>query len=381
MFWNIKASRSKPSRVLFLHHEASNTGSTRLLLDFLRYLHSQNPEFSSALCFYRAGALLDEFISLGFPVFVFDPDKEQSRKKTKFERMVSLLWFSIVLIRVRPALLYANTVMSSTSVLVAGCAGIRTLVHVHEGPRYLDRIGAGLRFSALLTDRFIAVSEYCANGIREILERSSSVLRNWSPLEETEKIGNARIAGTGIVLGIVGTVDRNKHHLLALLALASLRESAGRTVRIRIVGPIVDMAYAQDLERAATLLGVSDVVELTGAAANPEAIYPLLDMVLITSMEETFSLVALEAARYRKPIVAADVGGIRECITRDATAFFFRAGDWQSLRVALQDALSGQATFGTQDLRFPVVHAGAPEMNQQGGPQRLLELIRSELEV
>lgn len=374
-------SRSKVARVLFLHHEASNTGSSRLLLDLLKYLHSQNPEFSPVLCFYRGGALLDDFVSLGFPVFVFDPDKNQSRKKSKFERMAGLLWFSTVLIRVHPALLYANTVMTSTSVLVAGCAGIRTLVHVHEGPRYLDRIGAGLRLSASLTDRFVAVSEYCANGIREVLKRSASVVRNWTPLEEKEIPEGGRIAESGIVVGIVGTVDRNKHHLLALMSVASLRESASRPVRIRVVGPIADMEYAKELERAATLLGVSDLVEFAGAAPNPEVIYPLLDMVLITSMEETFSLVALEAARYRKTIVAADVGGIREAITKDARAFFFRAGDWKSLRAALQDALSGQAALGTQDQRFPAAHAGAAAMTLHGGPQRLLELIRFELAV
>ena len=368
------------AKVLFLHNEASNSGSTRLLLDFLKFLQVQKPEFSPVLCLYRAGALLGEFKSLGFPVFVFDPETDaNSQKKSKFERMLGLIWFSTMLMRIRPVLLYSNTVMSSTSVLVAGCVGIRTLVHVHEGPRFLDRTGAKLRLSTMVTDRFVTVSEYCASGIRDVLQRPADVVRNWTSIEKAQGPGKSATLESPVVIGMVGTIDRNKHHLLALMAIASLKGRCAKPVRIRIIGPAADIEYARELEHTAVLLGVSDFVTFAGTIANPEEIYRGLDVVLVASMEETFSLVALEAACLGKTIVAANVGGIREAIPADARAIFFRAGDWRSLADALGSALDEHGMVRSREKSVAASDVGATATSPHAGPKRLLELIRLEL--
>ena len=311
---------------------------------------------------------------------MFDPETDaNSQKKSKFERMLGLIWFSTMLMRIRPVLLYSNTVMSSTSVLVAGCVGIRTLVHVHEGPRFLDRTGAKLRLSTMVTDRFVAVSAYCASGIRDVLHRPADVVCNWTSIEKAQGPEKSATVESPIAIGMVGTIDRNKHHLLAFMAIASLKGRGAKPVRIQIIGPAADSGYARELERAAVLLGVSDFVTLAGAIANPVEIYPGLDVVLVAYMEETFSLVALEAACLGKTIVAANVGGIREAIPADARAVFFRAGDWRSLADALGSALDEHGMVRSREKSVAASDVGATATSPHAGPQRLLELIRLEL--
>lgn len=288
------------------------------------------------------------------------------------------MWFLFLLVRTRPVLLYSNTVSNSTSVLAAGLLRIRTIVHVHEGPRYLDRVGAGLRLSARTTNRFVAVSRYCASGILNVLRRPADVVHNWTRVEKGQSQEH-RVSKTPVVIGMVGTIDRNKQHLLALLAICSLKEKYQSTIRLRIIGPVADETYARDITQVAASIGVSDLVEMAGTAPNAQAIYPSLDVVLIASMEETFSLVALEAAQYEKPIVAADVGGIREAIAPDVDANFFRAGDWRSLAAALDSALNKNTPARMEPGPFPPTDPIPSALNHPTGPERLLELVRSEL--
>ena len=371
--------KSTRSRVMFLHFEASNSGSTRMFLDFLKYLGKPDLEFLPFLCFYRGGPLLGEFESLGFPVSVFDRETDRElRLRSRFERMASLFWFCATLIRIRPRLLYSNSVTTSTSVLIAGCLGIRTIVHVHEGPRYLDRVGLNLRFSAKVTDRFIAGSRYCASGISGVLRRTADVVHNWT-LVEAQGNMSTPMERTFVTIGVVGTIDRNKQQSLALLAIRALDKKYDGKFKLKIIGPAADVAYAQDLLRLAELLGVSGLVEVTGAIPGADAIYPQLDIVLIASMEETFSLVAIEAARFGKKIVAADVGGIREALAAQADARFFRAGDWRGLTAALESALDeGAQKPGTLEPGAIQDNANPAEVAPTG-PARLLELIRTEL--
>lgn len=380
MFWKTRSTQSKLTRVLFLHYEVSNTGSTRVLLDFLRFLSAQRLDFTPVLCFYLAGPLLKEFESLGFPTFVFDRDvTRHAQVKSKLQRSAGLFWFLYIVFRIRPALLYANTVSTSTSVLVAGCLGIRTIVHVHEGPRYLDRVSVRLRLSVPVTNRFIAVSEYCAKGILTVARRPADVVHNWLSDGKKETPGKRLEPETTVVIGIVGTIDRNKHHLLAFMAIASLAEKDRLQIKLKITGAVADPEFSEELKQAASLLGVSDLVEFAEEVTDTAAIYDPLDVVLITSMEETFSLVALEAVQFGKSIVAADVGGIREAITAETHALFFRPGDWRSLAAALEAQLNRLTSVATRPVPIPGLAICGPVPINCTGAQRLLELIHVEL--
>jgi glycogen(starch) synthase len=120
---------------------------------------------------------------------------------------------------------------------------------------------------------------------------------------------------------------------LALKAFASIRERFPRA-RLLVAG---DGSARTDLERQAADLGLSGVVKFLGWIP-PETVPSLLNMatvVLMPSRHEGLPLVALQAARAGRPIVAARVGGLPEVVRHQQTGLLVDAEDSRALAEAV----------------------------------------------
>ena len=73
-------------------------------------------------------------------------------------------------------------------------------------------------------------------------------------------------------------------------------------------------------------MGLEDRVFLTGYINSPEDFMNAVDINTLTSYSESFPLVLLEGARWEKPTVSADVGGIRSLIREGETGLLFPPG-------------------------------------------------------
>jgi glycogen(starch) synthase len=144
----------------------------------------------------------------------------------------------------------------------------------------------------------------------------------------------------------VGRLVPDKGFDVAIEAAAVLRERVAG-LRLRIAG---DGPARPDLERHASARGVADVVEFLGRV--PE-VWPVLDAASIVLMpsrwEETFGLVALEAALRRRPVVASRVGALPEVVEEGVTGLLVPKDDPAALADAvlrlLQDP-GGAAAMG-----------------------------------
>lgn len=122
--------------------------------------------------------------------------------------------------------------------------------------------------------------------------------------------------------------------------LAARLRSQGVPVRLLLTDAplIADWNHELDLNRAALLeqvraLDLTDVVELrsTAYAAMP-SLYGEADVVLYpTTGEEPYGLVPLEAMSCCRPVVASDVGGLRETVVDEETGFLVSPGDLEAL--------------------------------------------------
>ena len=357
--WNqrgasVTTARDAPRnrRVLFLTPDATNSGAPRVLLRFLRFSCGRQAPFLPLLCVRRSGDLTSEFEMLHVPLY--RPPALIERLESQFPRLAAAMfawWFASLMIRLRPDVVYANTVTNPLAVILARILGARTVVHVHEGPGFLGRSSLGLLLSVRFTSEFVAVSEYCAAGIKRVLARNAVVVRNW--VRPTDVLPSASKDCTSpscitpcITLGVVGPINRNKHQQLAVLALALLSGAASPRYRLKLIGLLWDESYCDELRDLARRLGVADRVELVGPRVSQAEVYADLDMVVVSSMEETFSLVALEAQALGKPLVAADVGGIREAIFRRDLVLLFTPGDAFGLAQAIESLALGEKQGG-----------------------------------
>lgn len=79
-------------------------------------------------------------------------------------------------------------------------------------------------------------------------------------------------------------------------------------------GPLRD-----ELEQQVRELGLTTRVHFLGARSDVPLLLKAVDVVVIPSLAESFALVALEAMRAGRPVVATDVGGIPEVVRNGQT--------------------------------------------------------------
>ena len=169
-----------------------------------------------------------------------------------------------------------------------------------------------------------------------------------SPLAEGSPAGD-RLLSVGAITPIKG------HDVLvsALALVADLRWTWS------LVGASVDASHATGLWSALCNAGLDDRVTLAGALTGPDlaAAYAGADLLVLPSRHETYGIVASEALARGIPVLATDVGGVREALgasSRGATpGLLVPSADPVALAASLRDWLT------TPTLRARLRHVAA----------------------
>lgn len=140
---------------------------------------------------------------------------------------------------------------------------------------------------------------------------------------------------SGLNVLCVARIDRQKNQMMLVEALARHPE-----MRVRLVGPVTQPDYLEELTRRAAELGVQERFSYGGAhkPGSPELLaeYRQADAFALPSRHEPFGIVVLEAWAARLPVIASNVGGLgRLCAAHPGAALLFQPGDAASLDAAL----------------------------------------------
>lgn len=134
-------------------------------------------------------------------------------------------------------------------------------------------------------------------------------------------------------IGILSRLDPVKGVDRAVRAVAGL----DRPVRLVVVG---DGPERRSLEGLVQELGLGDVVELRGWDDRARDLLPTFDVYLLASRLEAFPVTIGEAALAGVPVVATDVGSVREAVVDGETGIVVTPADTEEGTVrALTDAL------------------------------------------
>jgi glycosyltransferase involved in cell wall biosynthesis len=87
-------------------------------------------------------------------------------------------------------------------------------------------------------------------------------------------------------------------------------------VQYKIWGPAPDPEYLAVCERLIDDLGLRDTVHLMGPTSDPATAYSEAHVCALSSISEGFPYSVIEAMMCAKPVVATDVGGVREAVNR-----------------------------------------------------------------
>ena len=215
------------------------------------------------------------------------------------------------LLRFRPHIVHANTLLTLPEATVARSLGLPLVIQVHEHPPAGRKRSVAVRAAARLADVLVGVSDATSAALRASAGRVP--VRTVHNGVATNGSGRVEPRSTGCTIGTVATVSRTKGTDVFCRA-AQLAAARRPGLRFEHVG-------AGDLHRD---VGLDE--ELHAIGGSPELVTALvrrgrlpaqealsgMDVFVLASRSEAFPLATLEAMAAGLPIIATAVGGVPE---------------------------------------------------------------------
>ena len=138
------------------------------------------------------------------------------------------------------------------------------------------------------------------------------------------------------VLGMVGRIEPYKGQHVLIAALEILKQK-NLNILVAMAGPVMDKAYFDMLNRQIREKGLSEQVKYLGISQEPDKLMSCCDVVVLTTLCETFGLVLVEAMRAGTAVVGTNAGGVPEIIKHNETGMLYAPGDAQQLAEQLAE--------------------------------------------
>lgn len=141
-----------------------------------------------------------------------------------------------------------------------------------------------------------------------------------------------------IAIGIVGRLVPVKNHRMFLESAGNLSAVSSDKVKIKylIIG---DGEERMALEAQAKELGIGKDALFCGWRENMADVYSDLDLVVLTSLNEGTPVALIEALAAGRPVVATDVGGVKDVVEDGANGYCVASGDAQAFALRMADLI------------------------------------------
>lgn len=295
---------SSKHKVLFVSHEATRTGAPFFLLHLLRWLR-RNTQLAFDVLLAKGGPLEKSFAEIATvhtpEVFADNPELLQSYR-----------------------LVYSNTACNGTLLEQLPCGNVPIITHFHELDMGFNWLGAR-NMAAVIRDsnHFFACANAVAARIRDVFavaaDRISvhyemidglAIKANAAAASSTAR-GDFQLPADAYVVTGCGTFDFRKAPDLFLQTAVQLRRRLGDTRPLRFlwIGALNSPELLHHLSEDIRKLGMTDMIRFVGEMPSPHGLLAVSDVFCLTSREDPFPLVMLEAAALGKPVLCFDRSG------------------------------------------------------------------------
>jgi teichuronic acid biosynthesis glycosyltransferase TuaC len=163
----------------------------------------------------------------------------------------------------------------------------------------------------------------------------------FKPVDRQEARRRFKIPTHAKVLISVGALVPRKGFQRVIACLPELLKTHPDLHYLAVGGASPEGDMRAELQRQAAELGVSERVHFLGAMPSAELQWPLsaADVFVLSTSNEGWANVFLEAMACGLPVVATDVGGNREVVCREDLGIVVPFDDQPALQQALADAL------------------------------------------
>lgn len=343
-------------KIVFFSHSSNLYGAPKSLLLIIESLAKK---YDIQVITRGEGDLTRQLRSLGVPIYVIPNITYQSKYVTSLSfRVINKLYafchdviiFLNLLVK-RPNLIYVNTITNSRPVLFAHLLGIVCLVHVHEGKQYFSPLNPGTKRSIEL------ILKYCSNyicvssGVEELLLKKlgSSLatvrqIHNGISFQPSDipscKLQLPAGCASKKVIGFIGSLTHRKGLDIFLQSAVSLLAVRDDIIFLVVGG--TELEFKEFVASCSFSNGLPSQIIHQPFLQKPALAYKTFDIFCMTSREEPFGLVNLEAACMKVPVIATDVDGSRDIFRHGETAIIVPPGDHLSLMNAIMLLLDNQ---------------------------------------
>lgn len=133
---------------------------------------------------------------------------------------------------------------------------------------------------------------------------------------------------------MVGRINAWKGQTLLVEAISKLDKPEKAGIRVTILGDVYgnQIHFKEKLVEQIEKCELQDIIHLQSFQPDADMYYDQSDIVVVPSvLPEPFGLVAVEAMRAGKPVIAARHGGLKEIVVDGSTGILFEPGDSRAL--------------------------------------------------
>jgi glycosyltransferase involved in cell wall biosynthesis len=138
------------------------------------------------------------------------------------------------------------------------------------------------------------------------------------------------------VLGVVGRLSQEKGHRFLIAAMPEILAGEPRAQLLIVGAGPLEAALRAQVEA----LDLSEHVRFLGHVQDVVSAFARIDILVVPSLSESFSLVTIEGMMMGLPVVGATAGGLPEVIIEGQTGLLVPPGDSAALARACQYLLS-----------------------------------------
>jgi glycosyltransferase involved in cell wall biosynthesis len=342
---------SEKPPIVFVSHDAEWGGAQLLLLRLMEDLKKR----ANVNCFallLKGGALAEEFKQKFQTFCVSDLSGAGWSEKTSLEFIAARLR------RRQDVVALTNTVASGDVAAIFAGRGIDVVSYIHELPTSIEMYGAAgkMKNAVQYSKSIIAVSDFVKDSISteySIPPRNIEVIHVGTRQHQVAKYERKDLLekynitpAKHLILGCGMVHYRKGTDLFVQLAAKMVQGRDKNDYQfVWIGGDQTSEEARQWAMHDAKMLGIDDIIHFTGLISDASSFMKAADLFVLTSREDPFPLVVLEAIEQDTPILAFEnSGGAQEIVSMGA-----------GLTVPYLDvsemALSAQTILDSEDAR------------------------------
>ena len=278
-------------------------GAQHVLHEIITHLDKEKFDIT-IICFKKArpfaSMLEQEVLAKGFKVIYLKPKKRRYK-------YLQLMW---ELTKIRPDVIHAHQT-GIVATYWGFLARIKTIITIHTKPArsFIFRNSRraykfGLKTKSIITVAISAFNKKLCQEYWNIPEKEVCYVNNGVNIDGCVPESHDCFSFIN-----VGRQDENKNQILIIKAFNRFLKEVSSDVQLYLVG---DGECKEQLQKAVAELNIEDKVIFTGYIANPRPFLAKADVYISSSHREGLPLSVLEGMAFGLPVIATDVGGVRD---------------------------------------------------------------------